>query len=317
VYRLRSLIFLLALIANANGQTFDKSLSINSHRNIFSIDNKLFPLSQIQTDSIPNKNEAGINTTRLALVSGTLIASMAAIHIYQQNGWWKGNRAPFHFREDLVYGLWVDKIGHFYGGAILGFAMSKSLEWTNVPENQAVWIGAGGGLLFQSYIEIEDGFSKWGFDRVDWAFDVGGAALPVLQYYYPSLKNFDLKFSYHPSALLGNPGGIGFKGQKHLMIDDYEGQTFWLSFKAHNLLPESLEKYWPSFLCLSVGYGARDIANPHPHRVYFIAPDIDMTKIIPDNTKFLKALGEALNFIHLPMPAVQFGERTIWYGLYF
>ncbi|MBI5022298.1 MAG: DUF2279 domain-containing protein [Ignavibacteriales bacterium] len=259
-----------------------------------------------------------VNSTRLALVGGTFLTTMAVIHIYQQNGWWKGNRAPFHFREDLVYGLWLDKIGHFYGGAILGYTMSKSLEWANVPEEKAVWIGSGGGLLFQSYVEIEDGFSKWGFDRVDWAFDLGGAALPVLKYYYPSLKNFDLKFSYHPSALLGNPGGIGFRGQKHLMVDDYEGQTFWLSFKVHNLIPESVEMYWPSFLCLSIGYGARGIADPNPRRVYYIAPDIDMTKIIPDNTKFLKALGEALNFIHLPMPAVQFSSnKPIWFGLYF
>lgn len=308
---------MLVFIANANGQTFDKSLSINSHRNIFSSNDKLFPLSQIQRDSVTNKSEAGINTTRLALVSGTLLTSMAVIHIYQQNGWWKDNRAPFHFREDLVYGMWVDKIGHFYGGALLGFVMTKSLEWSNVPEETSTWIGAGGALLFQSYVEIEDGFSKWGFDRVDWAFDIAGASFPLARYYIPFIKNFDLKLSYHPSDLLGDSGGIGFKGQKHLMIDDYEGQTLWLSVKLNNLLPNSIERYWPDFLGLSVGYGARDVATSNPYSVYFLAPDLDMTKIIPANTQLLKTLGEALNFIHFPMPAIQFGRKTVWYGIYF
>ena len=262
-----------------------------------------------------------INNTRLALVSGTLLTSMVAIHIYQQNGWWKDNRAPFHFQEDLKYGLWVDKIGHFYGAYLLNFVMSKSFEWADVPDEKALWFGAGGGLLFQTYVEVEDGFSAWGFDRVDWLFDLGGAAWLPLRYYVPYLQNFDLKLSYHPSDLLGNPGGIGFKGQKHLMMDDYEGQTMWMSVKIKNLLPTSVEKYWPSFLCLSIGYGARDVApdvaGANPHRVYFLAPDLDMTEIIPRNTKFLQTLGEALNFVHFPMPAIRFGHKTILYGLYF
>jgi hypothetical protein len=274
------------------------------------------PAMPLQGDSTSQPSPA-INKTRLALVGGTLLSSMVVIHIYQQNGWWKDNRAPFHFKEDLVYGLSVDKIGHFYGGYILGFVMWKSLDWANVPDEQALWISAGGSLLFQSYVEIEDGFSTWGFDRVDWLSDLGGAAWNPLRHYVPYLKNFDLKLSYHTSSLLGEKGGSGFKGQKHLMIDDYEGQTFWLSLKMKNLLPTGVAEYWPSFLCLAVGYGARDIAETNPHRVYFIAPDLDMTKIIPDNTKLLKSLGEGLNFIHFPMPAVQFGHGVVWYGLYF
>jgi len=277
----------------------------------------LFPEAQAQPADSSSINSS-INKTRLALVGGTLLSSMIAIHIYQQNGWWKNNRAPFHFQEDLVYGLTVDKIGHFYGGMLLGFTVSKSLEWANVSEENALWIGAGGSLLFQTYVELEDGFSKWGFDRVDWLTDLGGAAWRPARHYIPYLQNFDLKLSYHPSDLLGNPGGIGFKGQKHLIIDDYEGQTFWLSVKIKNLMPETVAKHIPSFLCLAVGYGARDVAGAEPYRVYFLAPDLDMTKIIPDDTPFLKTLGEALNFIHFPMPAVQFSSnKTIWYGLYF
>ena len=277
----------------------------------------IFPGTQAQTIDSASK-DLSINKTRLVLVGGTLLGSIAAIHIYQQNGWWKNNRALFHFQEDLVYGLGVDKIGHFYGGHLLGFAMSKSLEWADVPEEKALWIGAGGSLFFQTYVEVEDGFSKWGFDRVDWAADLAGALWMPTRFYVSYLKNFDLKLSYHPSDLIGSSHGIGFRGQKHIIIDDYEGQTFWLTVKINNLLPQSVESFYPDFLGLAFGYGARGIAGSNPHRVFLLALDLDMTKIIPDDTQFLKILGEALNFIHFPMPAVQFSSNnTIWYGFYF
>ena len=262
-------------------------------------------------------SDEGINNGRLAIVGGTLLASMVVIHVYQQNGWWKDNRAPFHFQEDLNYGLWVDKVGHFYGGYVMGYTIQKCVQWANVPERNAVWIGAAGGLLFQTYVEVEDGFSTWGFDRVDFAADVGGAAWLVGRHYVPILQNFDLKVSYHSSPLLGTTGGSGFRGQQHLIIDDYEGQTFWMSVKIHNLLPESMKSVWPDFLCLALGYGARDIATTNPYRVFFLGPDLDMTKVIPPKTSFLKTLGEVLNFIHMPLPAVQFSPHGIWYGVYF
>jgi len=262
-------------------------------------------------------NRPGVNYTRLALVGGALLTTMTAVHIYQQNGWWKDNRAPFHFKEDLIYGLSVDKAGHFYGADVIGFLFRKSLVWANFPAEQALWLGSGAGLIFQTFTELEDGFSAWGFDRVDWLCDLGGSLWAPARYYVPFLRTFDLKVSYHPSDLLGNPGGIGFKGQKHIIVDDYEGQTFWLSVKIEDILPKSVKSAWPDFLCIALGYGARSVADPDPYRVLFVAPDIDFTRLIPGSTSFLRTLGEALNFIHPPLPAVRIYPTTIWYGIYF
>jgi hypothetical protein len=298
-----------------------------SGRRVQGLDTRLFYEglaggSPLRADSlVPSPHasspDSGINHGRLAIVGGTLLGSIVAIHLYQQSGWWKDNRTPFHFQEDLVYGLSVDKVGHFYGASLLAYLIDRSVRWANVPDETALWYGSGGALLFQTYVEIEDGFSAWGFDRVDFASDVAGAAWPIGRYYLPALRAVDLKLSYHPSDLLGNPGGIGFKGQKHLVIDDYEGQTFWLSFRIHDLAPEPVRRVWPEFLCLALGYGAREVAGPDPYRVYFLALDLDMTRIIPRESALLKSLGELLNFIHFPLPAVQFSRSTIWYGLYF
>ncbi len=268
-------------------------------------------------DSLPIPDTGTVSKSRLAVIGGVLFSSMLVIHIYQQNGWWRDNRAPFHFQEDLVYGLTVDKFGHFFGANLLQYSISRCLRWANVSNETAMWLGSGGSLLFQTYVEVEDGFSTWGFDRVDWASDLAGALWAPAQYHLPLLRAVDMKLSYHPSDLLGTPGGSGFKGQKHLMIDDYEGQTIWFTLKVHDVLPEAIRSSWPDFLGVALGYGARDIAGPRPYRVYFLAPDLDMTRIIPQHTAFLKTLGEVLNFIHLPLPAVQIYPGSIWYGLYF
>lgn len=258
-----------------------------------------------------------IRPTRLAIVGGSLLAVMTAIHIYQMNGWWKDNRTSFHFQEDLKYGLSVDKWGHFYGGAAAAFVYRNSFAWAGFSEEAALWWGSAASLLFQTYVEVEDGFSTWGFDRVDFAADVAGAAWPIAQHYAPILRNVDFKFSYHPSPELNAAGGSGFRGQKHILFDDYEGQTLWIGLRVHNLLPESARPYWPSWLGVAFGYGARDVLTAHPYRVYFIGLDLDMTRIIPDDTAFLRMLGEAMNFIRLPLPAVRISPGAIWYGVYF
>jgi hypothetical protein len=261
----------------------------------------------------------GVNTGRLVLVGGLLAGGMTAIHVYQQNGWWAQNRAPFHVKEDLTYGLGVDKIGHFYGASVLAFVMTNAVQWANVPQEKALWLGSAGSLLFQTYVEVEDGFSSWGFDRVDFAADAAGAAWPLAQHYVPALRSVSLKMSYRPSPLIDHAGGAGFRGQKHLMMDDYEGQTFWLAASPKGILPDAMKPYWPEFLGVAAGYGARDIAGEKgaPYRVWFVAFDYDMTKLIPQSSPFLRTLSRALNFIHLPAPAVQVSPSAVWYGLYF
>jgi hypothetical protein len=263
------------------------------------------------------EDSSSIHPARFAIVTGGVGLTMVGIHLYQQNGWWKDNRAPFHFQEDLKYGRSVDKLGHFYGGTVAAFLLRKSYQWAGLSEEAALYWGSAGSLLFQTYVEIEDGFSKWGFDRVDFAADVAGAAWPIAQYHSPFLRNFDFKFSYVPSPNLNEAGGTGFAGQRHIMFDDYEGQTIWMSMKMKNLLPRAAAEVWPAWLNLSIGYAVRDVFKPNPYSVWLLALDLDMTKVIPDDTPFLKLLGEALNFIKFPAPAVQFSPRTIWYGIYF
>jgi hypothetical protein len=260
-----------------------------------------------------------VNTTKLIMVGGAVTGAMIGIHLYQENGWWKYNRAPFHFTEDLTYSLGVDKIGHFYGTTVWAFGLKKLLGWADLPERQALFLGSAGALLFQTFLEVEDGFSAWGFDRVDFASDVAGALWPVARYYSPFLREIDIKLSYRPSEILNTAAGAGFVGQKHLVVDDYEGQTYWLSVPPANMLPGAAGEIWPGFLDVAVGYGVRNVSGVggEPHPVVFISLDYDVRKIIPQTSAFLVTLSEALNFIHFPAPAIQVSPDYVFYGLYF
>ncbi|HLB01184.1 MAG TPA: hypothetical protein VJO14_07335 [Bacteroidota bacterium] len=261
----------------------------------------------------------GVNKTRLYIVGGAMAASMIGIHLYQESGWWKYNRAPFNFREDLVYGLSVDKIGHFYGTGLWAYSLRKILGWADLPDRTALYYGAAGAFLFQTFLEMEDGFSAWGFDRVDFLSDLGGALWPIAQAHSAFLRAFDLKLSYKPTSLLHKPAAGGFVGQKHLVMDDYEGQTFWLALKPADLTGGNALSFWPGFLNLAVGYGARDVSGVpgRPYSVVYVGFDYDMKKIIPQTSAFLVTLSEALNFIHFPAPAVRLSPTTIVYGVYY
>jgi hypothetical protein len=266
--------------------------------------------------SLPeSRDTTGVNGARLAIIGGTVAVAVTAIHIYQSNAWWRTNRAPFHVKEDLIYAHNIDKLGHFYAGTLLTSLFSRGLQWSNVPDRPALVWGAVGSTLFQTYIEIEDGFSAyWGFDRVDFAADILGAWYPLIQQWVPPLQNVNMRFSYIPKTE-GSQGAIS--GQTHNMFDDYEGQTIWLAFTMKNILPRGMDRWWPDFLCLSLGVAVRNNNSPDRYLAWFIAPDLDMTKIIPRDTAFLRTLGDLLNFIHFPLPALRFAPNVVWYGIYF
>jgi hypothetical protein len=258
---------------------------------------------------------------RALIVGGVLGATITGIHMYQMNAWWKDQRTSFHFQDDNEYALNVDKAGHFFGGAVGTFLGRKSLEWSGASKSTALWGGFAMGALFELYVEFEDGFARdWGFSPGDAGGDVLGAAWPLAQYYIPGLDQVHPKFSYFPSQALldGNHTGN--------MIDDYEGQTFWMGVHVHGLLPKDWKPYWPDWLGIAVGISVRNmpfrvdgnvIFNKPLERNVIIALDYDMTKIIPGDHWLLVALKEGLNFIHFPSPAIRISPNFISYGLYF
>lgn len=271
--------------------------------------------SDVLSDSIfvKKNNNSKIDYKKFYIVTAGIAITASAIQIYQYNSWWRDWRRPFHFQEDLVYGKSVDKVGHAWGAAFTAFVLSRSYEWCGIDQKKSLWIGAIGGSLFQLLVEFQDGYSQWGFDRVDAACDIVGGFYPLIQHYIPFFQYLDIKASYWPRKL-GKPGGI--PGQKHTIIDDYEGQTFWLSINMDNFYPDNLK--FLNFLNIAIGYSVRNTHNVESqYGVWLLAFDLNLRRIIPQSSTFLRNISEGLNYFKFPTPALQISPKIIWFGFYY
>ncbi len=299
---LPTLLLMLLLTTSGMAQVSDQSDSVAS-----------------ASSSLPFEGYDAQNTRihwpHAAIVGGVLGATVTGIHLYQANAWWSGQRTSFHFQNDPDYAKNVDKAGHFFGGVFASNLARKSLQWSGLSEDASVWWGFAVGSLFELYVEFEDGFARdWGFSPGDAGADLIGAAWPVLQHEVPVMKNFQPKFSYWPSRLMteGKHPGNG--------IDDYEGQTYWMGVRVHDLLPSSVQRWWPDWLGIAVGVAVRGMANERYEDRWtelILAFDYDMTRILPGSSWLMVSFKELLNHIKFPSPAVRITPHAIWYGFYF
>jgi hypothetical protein len=258
-----------------------------------------------------NPFKSNVNYPVLAGMGAAFLGTGTAIHLYQQKAWWSEQRTKFHFQDDWDYALWIDKIGHAYGAMLIQHGISAGLEAANLESEQCVWYGSIAALSFQTFIEIEDGFGpQWGFSPGDFYGDVFGSAYPVLQYYVPFFKNIMFKASYLPKDLnKTNPNS----GQKHIIVDDYHGQKFWLSARMKNFLPKNIAEVWPEFLMLAVGMGVKKLdGSGGGQREFYIALDFD-AETIPLYGGVWQFVKNTLNFIHFPMPGIRISPDAAFF----
>ncbi len=185
------------------------------------------------------------------------------------------------------------------------------MEWVGYDPMTAKYVGFAVALAQQTYIEVSDGVSKsWGFSPGDMFSNMAGSIYPLAQATFPELQHFNLKLSYLPS--------IQYKDHEVAdYVDDYEGFTIWMSVDVHHYLPESVKGYWPDFLNLALGTGIRNYLGEGPiqHTVY-LALDLNMLKL-PGNGSILNGMKKALNYFHLPMPAIMIAPKFAGFAFYF
>ena len=116
-------------------------------------------------------------------------------------------------------------------------------------------------------------------------------------------------------------------------MKDYNAQTYWLSFNLKSFFKKS---NLPDWLSVAVGYGAQDmygarwdgildqnglLAFPEDHfqryRQWYLAPDIDLTKI-KTKSKFLKTALFVLNTFKFPTPSLELSRGSLtWNWFHF
>ena len=261
---------------------------------------------------VPQTETNEIDWKMLGIVGSITVASGVAVHIYEANSWWRDPNVDFHVTWDTKYALGIDKFGHFFASGFLAHTFASTVEAANVDVFTSAWIGAAIAFSYEMFVEIEDGFGpNWGFSPGDAIADFFGPAYYVAQHYFPILQNFQPRVSYWPSEkfLEGDT--------KAIVIDDYEGQTFWLAMRVNNLLPRDWAEYWPSWLMISLGTSARELDGAGGgYREYYVALDFD-PDYIPIHGRFAQFIKNTLNYLHFPMPGIRITPNAAAFAIVF
>ena len=280
-----------------------------------------------------------LNKARLYSGIGVGAVTYGVFAFGLNNVWYADfDRSHFHLFND--WGEWehMDKLGHAYNGYFQSRLVYQGARWTGLNKNQSIWVGIGTSMLFQTTIEVLDGFSKeWGFSIPDVAFNLGGAAIFGFQEHYWNEQKIRLKLSSFPTSYPndvvfsedGSPFSLKQRAEdlygKDLLtriLKDYNAQTVWVSANISSFV--ETPSWVPKWLNIAVGYGAQNMyggfdnqwetedgqvynTDRGRHRQYYLSFDIDMTRIKTDNA-FLKTLLSVLNIIKLPSPTLEYSR---------
>jgi uncharacterized protein YfiM (DUF2279 family) len=269
--------------------------------------------------------------TRLVAIGN--VVGYGAVMAGLYSAWYKGYpQSRFHVFNDSKEWLQMDKAGHLYSSYIASRGSMELWRWTGIDRKKRIWIGGMSGAAYLTVIEILDGFSaKWGWSWSDFATNIIGSGALVGQELAWNDQRIKLKFSFHRKnyddpQLNARSDDLFGKSTLERLLKDYNGQTYWASI---NLKPFFKNSKLPEWLSLSVGYGAEglfggeenigrdengnmvfDRQDIKRYRQWFLAPDIDLSKI-KTNKKAVKFLLTFLSSFKFPMPSLEFSNGKI------
>ncbi len=284
-----------------------------------------------QADSLTLTNKpdtAQIERPNYALLRG-IFAAQSALYLGTIYGlsksWYKQPLTHFTIEDDTREWLQMDKVGHVYTSYQIARHTAALYKKTGISKRQMLIYGAISGVIFQTPIEILDGFSPdYGFSPGDMVANLAGSVLYLGQVALWDEVRIHPKYSFHTTPLSKVRPELLGSSLTESWLKDYNGQTYWLSASPRSFFPESK---WPEWLCFSVGYGIQDMVSAEPrksiemgyrpYRQYYLSLDIDLTKI-KSKRKFVRTIGFLVNSVKIPAPALQFSRNGIGFKpLYF
>jgi len=281
------------------------------------------------------------NKNRIWFITGINVAGYGSSLIILNNTWYKEfPKSSFHSFNDSKEWLQVDKIGHGWTAYNTGRISAGMWRWAGLSEKKAAWIGGLSGSAYLTVIEILDGHSaEWGWSWADMTANLFGSGLFISQELGWEEQRIQFKFSFHKKKysepmLEQRADDLFGEGRYERMLKDYNAQTYWLSANLRSFFPKS---NIPAWLNVSVGYGADGMFGGFENigkddngnivfdrreiprkREYYLAPDVDFTKI-PTCSKFLRTVLFGLNAFKFPAPALMMDSKGKFkaYAIYF
>ncbi len=263
---------------------------------------------------------------KLTLGIGSGVVYLGAIITLDQLWYADYDRSSFHFFNDNSQWLQMDKVGHSVTAYQFAQNANNACLWAGYSDKQSRNIAAGYGLLFQSTIELLDGFSsEWGASTGDVYANMIGIGSFWIQDRVWNEQRIQLKYSHMKSPYADlRPNTFGGNFNERL-LKDYNGQTYWLSGNIHSFT--NGKNKIPKWLNIAAGYGIDgvtggeyNVANLpffNRRRQYYLGLDMDLTKI-KTKSKVMKIIFNTFSFIKFPSPALEMtkdGSKFHW--LYF
>ena len=287
-----------------------------------------------QQDTLLHKRDVtALNKTRLKTVAITQIGLYGGSMIGLYNAWYKNYpQSKFHTFNDWEEWQQMDKIGHMYSAYTMSKFSMELLKSTGLERKKRIWLGGLTGAAYQTIIEILDGFSdEWGWSWGDIGANLIGSGALIAQELAWNEQRLHLKTSFHrknyDDAVLNNRSDVLFgKSAAERFLKDYNGQTYWLSVNVKSFFQESTIPKW---LQLSIGTGAEGMFGAREniatdkngritfdrraikkYRQWYLAPDIDLTKIKTKH-KSIKTILFILNSLKFPTPALELSNGKL------
>ncbi|RAK00060.1 putative lipoprotein DUF2279 [Larkinella arboricola] len=232
--------------------------------------------------------------------------------------WYNNPLTNFKFFNDNREWLQLDKIGHMVTAYQIARVSAQAYRWAGVSDRKAALYAGLTGVIFQTPIEILDGFSpEYGFSVGDMIANVAGPALYTGQYLAWGELRIQPKFSFHYTRLAKERPNLLGKHWNDRWLKDYNGQTYWLSVNPSSFAGR--ESKFPKWLNVAVGYGIHDMVSAEvagsiergfrPYRQCYLSLDVDFTRIKTRN-KTLKTVFFLLNTLKMPAPTLEYNGRN-------
>jgi uncharacterized protein YfiM (DUF2279 family) len=331
-------LLLLSLVSISQADTSAQEKNAVTADTVVSVDSTLPPY--YETDFRYYALTPKQKKKRIWLVAGANVVGYTTVMIALYDAWYKDYpQTKFHTFNDWPEWKQVDKVGHMYSSYIESYGSMEMWRWTGIERKKRIWIGGLSGVFYQTVIEILDGFSAgWGWSWPDFGANVLGSATLISQELAWNEQRIRLKFSFHNKTYDDEELNIrsdelfGTTSAQRL-IKDYNAQTYWASVNLRSFFPRSKI---PSWLSVSLGYGGEglfgatqnyaedkngNITFNRPdvkrYRQWYLAPDVDLTRIKTNNRALKIALG-VLNAFKFPAPALEYSNGKFrFHAIYF
>ncbi|MEP6710901.1 MAG: DUF2279 domain-containing protein [Ferruginibacter sp.] len=270
---------------------------------------------------------------RIKIVAVTNVVAYSAAMVGLYATWYKDYpQSKFHFFNDIKEWQQIDKVGHAYSAYAESKASMEVWRWTGIDRKKRILLGGFSGAAYQTVIEVLDGFSsEWGFSWGDFGANIVGSGLLTAQEFAWDEQRIQFKWSFHRKhysdpSLNKRSDDIFGKSDPERFLKDYNGQTYWLSTTLKSFFPRSKI---PAWLQVSVGmggegmFGARENVGKDksgniifnrpdikPYRQWYLAPDIDLTKI-KTKKKGVRFALNVLNILKFPTPSLEYSKGSM------